>query len=281
MMSEGTSGAGGSFMAASAVRPTGFSPTVELARRCAQALQSVQHTLAQRGAFLQESDVSVLKQLPGQLVLPILQGLDAPNVRNPGALLRWKLGQPHVQAALRGPPLPQDGYVEAGASTQPPTAAPSQIALPAQAPPQHPQPPARATAPESPPQPQVLRLRGDPLTNMNVHCPGCGYTVPALSTRLEPPRNPFRESSMMAFTSAWGQHECGASWMCTRVPRSFGIGIGLSAWLLQQPGPGAYVPTTPARGSGEPGSPASALSGGDVRAPEHIDAARACNAYSV
>jgi hypothetical protein len=24
--------------------------------------------------------------------------------------------------------------------------------------------------------------------------------------------------------------------MCTRVPRSFGIGIGLSAWLLQQPG---------------------------------------------
>ena len=214
-------------------------------RRCEEMLAKVQHAAVQRGGGLPEQDVATLRQLPTQIVLQVLNGLDAPSVRSPGALLRWKLGQPNVQAALRLQSQQSATPQASGASTQPAVASPgtgpgTEASIPGSA---------VTATPVSGPTPSAAaspaRSEATPLMELTVRCPGCGFDVAAQSTRIEPPSTPFRAASMMAFTSAWGQHECGASWMCTRLPRGFGTGIGLSAWLLRRAAPSALTPRIP------------------------------------
>ena len=254
------------FMAASQVRPAAVNPVDDLSRRCEEAFVAVQQSLAQRGAFLPEGEVAVLRQLPGQLVLQILAGLDALTVRNPGALLRWTLGQPNVQAALRGPPGQSVAPTGAGASTQPPAGAPGFASAPPAAGQQE------VAATES--LQSLVRTSDLQVSHaghagaMSVHCPGCSYSVPALSTCLAPP-NPFRPASAMAFTSSWGERECGASWMCTRVPRSFGTGVGLSAWLLRRQASQPREAGATALAPGDVASPSVPMDMSRAEEPEH------------
>ena len=256
MMSAPTGCAKQSFMSASSVRPAAVNAVDDLACRCEQAFVSVQQSLAQRGTCLPEEEVALLRQLPGQLVLQLLAGLDAPTVHSPGGLLRWKLGQPHVQAALRRPFGHLARPTGAGVSTQPSdgdSELASARALPATGDRDVTTPTARML-PVSDPEVQGARVaHAQP---MSVHCPGCGCSVPAVPRQLSPPSNPFRTEAAMAFTSYWCEHECGASWMCTGVPRCFGTGMGLSVWLPRaQPVPGRPVGTT----SSESGNVESAL----------------------
>jgi len=211
----------------------------------ADSVRKLAARVAQLGlAEVPDSVVQELFELPPEDAAKCMQGVWAPQLRNPVALLKWKLRALREKAAAVSEPT-------AAASVLSAPRAPVLPALPATPVPETARTPLRLT--DSPPE-QVQqdtspckRARDSLSPASGEHsalqrsataplhcCPGCGQPGPAQSTASHTPHG--------VMEAMWGRHSCGASWMLTSVGPSFrGSGL-LSVWLQELTAPRLQEP---------------------------------------
>ena len=188
----------------------------------------IQANLSARGMALSDESLQPLYNIPAVTALQLIHGIDAPHVRHPAGLLAWKLRQrggqrnsaPPLEALPAGDTPPRASF-QPTAAVQPDSPV-TPVVL-------HPQPvlasPAPTLASSSSGQ-DAHRSFVEP-----IHCPGCGEFGEAPRMDILGHPATATDSSRICFSSCWGSHKCGASWMCTQSPQNFGTGMCLAAWL--------------------------------------------------
>ena len=212
----------------------------------ADSMQQLAARVAQLGlAEVPDSVVQELFELSPEDAAKCLQGVWAPQVRNPVALLKWKLRAFRERATAVSEPT-------AAASVASPPRTPVLPDLPATPVPQTARAPLRFTdsAPEevqqdtspckrardslSPASSEHSALQRSAAAQLHC-CPGCGQPGPPQATASHTPHG--------VMEAMWGRHSCGASWMLTSVGPSFrGSGL-LSVWLKELIAPPLQEPS--------------------------------------
>jgi hypothetical protein len=224
------------------------------ARKLQATLAKVHANLALRGITLSEESLRPVLELPPLKALQVIHGIDGQNVRDPARLLAWKLkreagdGAP-AAASPRATPAGTAALVSSQPSAVPVARSVGPTPVSAGVPGNVSQPSGEARA-------RALGDNSMPIM-MPVHCPGCGEFGEAPRKLIAP--NAPADAQMIGapFSSSWGSHRCGASWMCTQLPQNFGTGVCLAAWLRRG-----------AQGGGSAGS--AGRCAGSVAQPEAI-----------
>ena len=218
-------------------------------RKLHATVAKIQANLSARGMTLSDDSLQLLFEIPAVQALQLIHGIDGPHVRHPAGLLAWKL---RTCGGHRSSAQPLDalaaGDTPPRASFQP--AAAAQAESPVNPVVLQPQPPIAPPAPTPQASSCVADARLPHVTPM--HCPGCGEFGKAPRKDILGNAATESDSSRIGFSSSWGSHKCGASWMCMQLPQNFGTGMCLAAWLRrggQAPGVHAEVPLSLLQGS--------------------------------